>query len=119
MADAGADGYTFHIEATHDVPGLSRKIREAGMKVGIGIKPNTLVEEVFPHIEEWADMVLIMTVEPGFGGQSFMTSMLGKVELLRKNFPNLDIEVDGGVNLTNIQSCAEVRGRVSLIREKD
>jgi ribulose-phosphate 3-epimerase len=106
MSDAGADQYTFHIEATRDVPGLCRKIRESGMKVGIGIKPNTLVDEVLPHIE-LADMILIMTVEPGFGGQSFMSDMLSKVEFLRRNYPELDIEVDGGVGLSNIQACAE------------
>jgi len=106
MADAGADQYTFHLEATRDVSGLARKIREAGMKVGIGLKPNTPVEEILAHVE-LADMILIMTVEPGFGGQSFMSEMLPKVELLRRNWPELDIEVDGGVNLGNIQACAE------------
>jgi len=106
MADAGADQYTFHLEAANDVPALARKIREAGMKVGIGIKPGTPVEDVVPYVEV-ADMILIMSVEPGFGGQSFMPQVLPKVEHLRKRFPDLDIEIDGGVNTKNIQSCAE------------
>lgn len=76
------------------------------MQVGIALKPGTSLEEVKPHIE-LADMILIMTVEPGFGGQSFMSEMLPKVEYLRQNYPELDIEVDGGVGLGNIQAVAE------------
>ncbi len=76
-------------------------------QVGIGLKPGTTLEELEPHVE-LADMILIMTVEPGFGGQSFMSNMLTKVESLRKNYPELDIEVDGGVGLGNIQACADV-----------
>ncbi|XP_076038684.1 ribulose-phosphate 3-epimerase [Oratosquilla oratoria] len=106
MADAGACQYTFHLEATNNVPHLARKIREAGMKVGIGIKPGTPVEDVLPHVEQ-ADMILIMTVEPGFGGQKFMADMMPKVRTLRKAYPMLDIEVDGGVSLETIQACAE------------
>ncbi|CAG7819881.1 unnamed protein product [Allacma fusca] len=106
MGQAGANQYTFHLEATRDVSGISRKIKEAGMKVGIAIKPGTPVSEIVPHID-LADMILIMTVEPGFGGQSFKTDMLPKVEFLRKNYPELDIEVDGGVGLANIDACAE------------
>lgn len=106
MAKAGADQYTFHIEATDNPLELCRKIREAGMKVGIGVKPNTPVSMVDDYVAE-ADMVLIMTVEPGFGGQKFMSSMMGKVKHLRENFPHLDIEVDGGVGLATIDECAK------------
>ncbi|XP_063853658.1 ribulose-phosphate 3-epimerase-like [Scylla paramamosain] len=106
MADAGADQYTFHIEATDDPLALARKIREAGMKAGIGLKPGTPVEEVLPVVEA-VDMVLVMTVEPGFGGQAFMADMMAKVEFLRRTFPHLDIEVDGGVGLATIDACAK------------
>ncbi|CAN7983298.1 unnamed protein product [Ixodes hexagonus] len=105
MADAGADQYTFHYEATSDPMGLVRKIREAGMKASI--KPKTPVEVVLPLVEQ-VDMVLIMTVEPGFGGQSFMSDMMPKVvQLLRSKFKDLDIEVDGGVGPNTIQECAQ------------
>ncbi|CAL4081892.1 unnamed protein product, partial [Meganyctiphanes norvegica] len=106
MADSGANQYTFHIEATNDVPALSRKIKEAGMKVGIGLKPATAVETVLPYVEH-ADMILIMTVEPGFGGQKFMEDMMPKVKLLREKFPELDIEVDGGIGLNTIEAAAQ------------
>ncbi|XP_045596648.1 ribulose-phosphate 3-epimerase isoform X1 [Procambarus clarkii] len=106
MADAGADQYTFHIEATVDAPALARKIKEAGMKVGIGIKPGTSVESVVPYAD-LADMILVMTVEPGFGGQKFMGDMMTKVRFLREKFPDMDIEVDGGVGPSTIDACAE------------
>ena len=107
MREAGADQYTFHVEAT-DIPlELCRKIKEAGMKVGIAVKPNTPVNTVDDLVSE-ADMVLIMTVEPGFGGQKFMSSMMSKVKYLRDNYPYLNIEVDGGVGLATIGECAEV-----------
>uniref|UniRef100_A0A2C9JLC1 ribulose-phosphate 3-epimerase n=1 Tax=Biomphalaria glabrata TaxID=6526 RepID=A0A2C9JLC1_BIOGL len=78
MADAGADMYTFHYEATKDPAGCIRKIREAGMKAGMGINPPTDVEVVLPFID-LLDCVLIMTVNPGFGGQKFMSECLPKV----------------------------------------
>jgi len=106
MQDAGADQYTFHIEATKDALGLCRKIREAGMKVGIGLKPGTPVEAVVNYVDH-VDMILIMTVEPGFGGQSFMENMMPKVKELREKYPELDIEVDGGVGPKNVKICAE------------
>lgn len=106
MADAGANQYTFHIEATNDAKALARQIKEAGMKVGIGVKPGTSVDVVVPYADV-ADMILIMTVEPGFGGQSFMADMMPKVKLIREKFPDMDIEVDGGVGPKTIDACAE------------
>lgn len=107
MADANVDQYTFHIEPCEDVSLVCRKIREAGMKVGLAIKPDTSVECVEDYID-MADMVLVMTVEPGFGGQKFMASMMSKVEWLRDKYPTLDIEVDGGVGPNTIDICAKV-----------
>ncbi|XP_031629877.1 ribulose-phosphate 3-epimerase [Contarinia nasturtii] len=107
MADAGVDQYTFHIEPVlDDVDEICRKVREAGMKVGLAIKPGTDLEAVTKYIPI-ADMILIMTVEPGFGGQKFMANQMPKVEWLRKNYPSLDIEVDGGVGPETIHQCAK------------
>ena len=107
MREAGADQYTFHIEATDIPQELCRQVREAGMKVGIAVKPNTPVTRIEEFIEE-ADMILIMTVEPGFGGQKFMSNMMPKVRHLRQRYPNLNIEVDGGVGPGTIEECAQV-----------
>ncbi|KAI4460005.1 ribulose-5-phosphate-3-epimerase [Holotrichia oblita] len=107
MSDAGVNLYTFHIEPVpNDILKVCRKIREAGMKVGLALKPGTGIEAVRQFIDS-ADMILIMTVEPGFGGQKFMNDMMPKVQWLRKNYPLLDIEVDGGVGLNTINACAE------------
>lgn len=113
MSDAGANLYTFHFEATtHDgndsstAPHVIRKIRESGMSVGMGIKPNTPLESVLPFVPD-VDVILIMTVEPGFGGQKFMPDMMAKVKKLRQEYPNLDIEVDGGVGPSCIEMVAD------------
>lgn len=106
MADAGANQYTFHVEACDDIPALCRKIQESGMRVGVGLKPGTPVETILPYSDLF-DVVLIMTVEPGFGGQRFMEDMMSKVQYLRTNFPDLDIEVDGGVGPSTIDVVAE------------
>lgn len=76
-------------------------------QAGLAIKPNTPVSEVEKYISV-ADMVLIMTVEPGFGGQKFMENQMEKVQYLREHYPLLDIEVDGGVGPDTIQCCADV-----------
>lgn len=81
MANAGADIFTFHVETggnENEKKDLIKRIKEKGMKVGLAIKPGTEVESVYPYVEE-LDQVLVMTVEPGFGGQSFMADMMPKV----------------------------------------
>lgn len=108
MADASVDLYTFHIEPVNEIVKTCRKIKEAGMKVGLALKPKTGIEQVRQFID-MADVILIMTVEPGFGGQQFMMDMMPKVQWLRHNYPLLDIEVDGGVGLNTISACAEVK----------
>jgi ribulose-phosphate 3-epimerase len=109
MAGAGVNQYTFHIESTaaENVPQIIRKIKEADMKVGVGVKPKTDVSVLSDFIDD-IDVVLIMTVEPGFGGQKFMGDMMEKIRWLRKTYPQLQhIEVDGGVNLKTIEECAQ------------
>jgi len=106
MADAGVNLYTFHIEPVREIPKVCRLIREAGMKVGLALKPASGIEDVRQFID-LADVILVMTVEPGFGGQKFMTDMMPKVQWLRHNYPLLDIEVDGGVGLNTINACSE------------
>ncbi|MCL2564830.1 MAG: ribulose-phosphate 3-epimerase [Defluviitaleaceae bacterium] len=94
---AGADIITFHIEADCNTADTLKKIRSFSVKSGLSLKPGTEIEEVLPFIP-LVDMILVMTVEPGFGGQSFMADMLPKVRFLRDNYPTLDIQVDGGLN---------------------
>lgn len=99
--DAGADIVTFHYEAAADSAALLDEIRALGAKAAISIKPATPAEEIF-HLLSKCDMVLVMTVEPGYGGQKFMPDMLEKVSKIRKEADrlglDLDIQVDGGIN---------------------
>lgn len=105
FADSGADLINFHVEATDDVIGTIEKIRSLGKKVGITIKPDTPAEAVEPYLE-LVDMVLVMTVEPGFGGQKLIPECLGKVSEIRKMATakglETDIEVDGGIDAGNV-----------------
>ena len=98
---AGADNITIHVESTGDILGTLRDIREAGCTAGISLRPGTPVESLFPYLP-YLDLVLVMTVEPGFGGQSFMPSALGKLERLKAEIKrrglDCDLEVDGGIN---------------------
>ncbi len=107
---AGADIITFHVEAKSDIQQTIDKINSFHIKSGLVIKPNTPAEVVFPYLKA-IDMVLIMTVEPGFGGQSFMADMLPKAikikeEAIRQGTDIL-IEADGGINENTISQCAE------------
>lgn len=101
---AGADIITFHIESDSPAEETIDLIRSLGCKAALSVKPKTPVEVVFPFLEKLS-MVLVMTVEPGFGGQSFMADMLDKVKVLRaeceKRGLDTDIQVDGGINEQN------------------
>ena len=113
---AGADIITFHIESDSPTEETIDLIRSLGCKAALSVKPKTPVEVVFPYFLEKLSMVLVMTVEPGFGGQSFMADMLDKVKVLRAECErrglDTDIQVDGGINEQNaglaVQSGANV-----------
>ena len=113
--DAGADILTFHYEACKDSEKLLEHIRSRGVKAAISIKPKTTAEEIF-HLLDKCDMVLVMTVEPGYGGQSFMPDMLPKVRAIREEADrrglDLDIQVDGGINPETAKLCREAGANV-------
>ena len=111
FADAGADIITFHAESDSDISETIDKIISCGCKAGLSVKPKTDISAVYPYIGRLS-MVLIMTVEPGFGGQSFMADMLPKAEKLRGDFPNIDIQVDGGVDPETVKLCAKAGANV-------
>ncbi|VDM48305.1 unnamed protein product [Toxocara canis] len=117
MKKAGANLFTFHLEAAEAKGGddavfaIIRTVKQAGMKVGIAIKPQTPVQKLL-KFGDHIDHALIMSVEPGFGGQKFMSSVMSKVRQMRNNYPMLDIQVDGGVNLGNIEQCAHAGANV-------
>mmetsp|Transcript_38715 Transcript_38715/g.39418 ORF Transcript_38715/g.39418 Transcript_38715/m.39418 type:complete len:244 (-) Transcript_38715:149-880(-) len=109
MASAGADIFTFHVEVTsvgNDLNPIIDSIKSKGMKCGLAVKPGTLIDSIFPYIPK-LDQVLIMTVEPGFGGQKFMIDMMSKVVALRELYPSLNIEVDGGLGPDTIDIAAK------------
>lgn len=107
---AGADIITFHAECDSDIDKTIDKIRSCGVKAGLVVKPDTPADAVFEYLDKLS-MVLVMTVEPGFGGQSFMADMLPKIREIRKEIDSrgLDvlIEADGGIGTGNIRQCAD------------
>ena len=107
-AEIGCASVTIHAEATRDIPGTLRNIRKAGARSSLGIKPNTDISQYADLIND-VDMFLIMTVEPGFGGQKFMENMMEKVRRTRKIIGDRPIwlQVDGGISMSTIQIALE------------
>ena len=112
---AGADLISFHVESNSDISETIKKITSAGKKAALVVKPKTSVDVVYPYLKD-ISMVLIMTVEPGFGGQSFMVDMLPKIKALRQEIErqglNVDIQVDGGVDSETAVLCKDAGANV-------
>ncbi len=102
----GADCITFHLESDSDPLKTIEKIHSFGKQAGISIKPATAPEAVLPFLPK-LDMVLVMSVEPGFGGQKFMDSALEKIRFLRSAAPDITLNVDGGINADTGRRCVE------------
>ncbi len=110
---AGADIITFHTECDSDIEKTIDKIIAGGCKASLAVKPNTDIEEVYPYLDKLS-MVLVMTVEPGFGGQSFMESTMPKIEKLRAKCPDIDIQVDGGINTETVKIAGRAGANVMV-----
>lgn len=115
FADAGADIITFHYESKSNIDETIELIRSTGAKVSMSISPDTPAEVLFPYLDR-LDMLLVMTVHPGFGGQKLIPECLGKVRTLRRYAEehgiNIDIEVDGGITLANINDAYDAGANV-------
>lgn len=109
FAEAGAGSVTFHVEAARKPAAVAKDIRAAGARAGVALKPGTPISAIASVVRN-IDMILVMTVEPGFGGQSFMPEMLAKVQQARRLADRADVDiwvqVDGGVGIDNIELCA-------------
>ena len=112
FAEAGADSITFHVEAAADAPRLIERLRELGLGVGVTLRPGT-PDNTLDGVLEVVDIVLVMTVEPGYGGQEFQADMLPRIERLRgKMRPGQRLEVDGGIDA--VQGVRDCRGKPCL-----
>jgi len=111
FANAGADIICFHTESNSDIQQTIDKIHSLGKKAALAVKPKTEIDVVLPYLDELS-MVLVMTVEPGFGGQSFMAEVMPKIEKIREINKEIDIEVDGGVNEETIKIAAKAGANV-------
>lgn len=115
FAKAGADIITFHVEADSDISATIDRIRSHGISPGLVLKPDTPAEAVFPYLEQLS-MVLVMTVEPGFGGQSFMAHMCPKIAQLREEITRrglaVDIQVDGGIDMETAPLAVEAGANI-------
>ena len=108
FADAGSDIITVHFEACKDLPQTLKKIRKLGIKAGVSLRPQTNENVLLPFLDD-IDLILVMTVNPGFGGQAFMAEQLDKLAKIKKIIKNRNIliEVDGGINAQNARLCVE------------
>lgn len=111
FVDAGADIITVHVEAIKHLHRTIQLIKSYGKKVGVALNPATPIETL-KHVVKEIDMILIMSVNPGFGGQAFIPEVLSKIEELRKLYPEMDIEVDGGVNDKTVEAIKEAGANV-------
>jgi len=111
FAKAGADAITIHAEIEGNIGEMLEKIRSLGCQAGISIKPETPVSAIEKFLSK-VDLVLVMSVEPGFGGQEFLESALPKIRELRKKNPELDISVDGGVNAETAKLAREAGANI-------
>ena len=115
FADAGADIITFHPEATSDVSKTIKLIKDQNKKVGISLKPKSKVELIKDYLNQ-IDLVLIMSVEPGFSGQKFMPEVLDKTKTVRdlidQNNYNVDVEIDGGINFENCSKATDAGANI-------
>ncbi len=115
--DGGADTITFHLESESDVDATIEAIKKTGAKIGLSVKPNTPFEAVKPYMDK-IDMLLVMTVEPGFGGQSFIEEMLDKISAARnyinENNLSVDIQVDGGINAETAMLAAKAGANIMV-----
>jgi len=109
--DAGADLITVHIECDTDFELIAKKIKERGKKFAISLNPATDISKLEPYAD-MLDMILVMSVNPGFGAQSFIESSVDKIKALRAKYPNIDIEVDGGIKLNNVHKVIEAGANV-------
>ncbi|KAF8971442.1 hypothetical protein BDZ97DRAFT_1786506, partial [Flammula alnicola] len=112
IADAGGSMYSFHLEATDNPVALIDQIHKRNMKAGVAISPDIPSTAISDEVANAADMLLVMTVYPGRGGQKFLDRCIPKLAELRARFPEKDIEVDGGVSPKNIGACADAGSNV-------
>ena len=112
---AGSDIITFHIEINEDIENIIKKIKAKGIKCGLAIKPKTSWSEIQPYLKH-IDQVIIMTVEPGFGGQEFMNDQVDKIKnisnYIKLNNLRVGIEIDGGINFETGQTCVEAGANI-------
>jgi len=113
--EAGADIISFHLEINENIENIIKKIKKKGVKCGLAIKPNTPWSEIQPYLQ-YIDQIIIMTVEPGFGGQKFMNDQIDKIKNIsshiKLNSLSIDIEIDGGINFETGKICVEAGANI-------